>query len=70
MERPESLLVAKEAVELTEMMRNMEAYLDEKPLVLNVEKSKVMEFGKGTGRRRKLKWKWKGMNIEAVNEFT
>jgi len=36
---------------------------------VNVEKSKVMRFGKGGGRRRKICWRWEGKELGEVSKF-
>lgn len=51
------------------MMKWLEGYLEEKGLMLNVGKTKVMRCRKGGGRWKKVIWKWKGSLIEEVKEF-
>jgi len=50
------------------LLRKLERYLDRKGLMLNVEKTKIIKFGKGRRGGRKGKWWWKGREIEEVKE--
>lgn len=63
------VLVAKEANELREMIRNFSKFLEKRELILSAEKSKVMTFKKGGGRRKKERWPWKEGELEEVDHF-
>jgi len=51
------------------MLRTLERYVDQKGLVVNVDKTKVMRCRKGGGRQREIVWKWKGKEIEEVKKY-
>ena len=51
------------------MMKMLGKYLDRKSLTLNVDKSKIMIFGKGTMKTKNQKWKWKEQELEIVKKF-
>ena len=63
------VLMVEDEVGMKMMMRELERYMDEKMLRVNVDKSKVMRFTSGGGRWRKILWGWKGMKVEEVKEF-
>ncbi|XP_036148444.1 uncharacterized protein LOC118647508 [Monomorium pharaonis] len=61
--------IADDEDQMRSMLERLEKYLDEKNLVLNAEKSKMMRFRKGGGRESKRSWWWKGNRIEEVKEY-
>ncbi|XP_036148384.1 uncharacterized protein LOC118647469 [Monomorium pharaonis] len=61
------VVIADDEDQMRSMLERLERYLDEKNLVLNAEKSKMMRFRKGGGRESKRSWWWKG--IEEVKEY-
>jgi len=63
------VLLAEDEEGMRAMMARLERYMRKKGLTVNVEKSKVMRFGKGDGRRRKICWRWEGKKVEEVSEF-
>ena len=63
------VLIAEEESGMRLMMAELEKYLEEKDLVLNAEKSKIMKFKKGGGKEKNQTWKWKRKNIEVVKEY-
>lgn len=63
------VVVAEEEDQMRSMIERLETYLDEKNLVLNAEKSKVMRFRRGGGRESRKNWWWKGRRIEEVKEY-
>lgn len=62
-------ILATEQYELKRMIKSLERYFQEKEMMLNVEKSKVLVFSKKDGNKNKKQWKWQGENIEEVQEF-
>ncbi|XP_033218111.1 uncharacterized protein LOC117173577 [Belonocnema kinseyi] len=64
------VIVAKEEEVLENIIKGLEKYLEAKKLVLNVEKFKVLFFGrKNSGKKGRVVWKWRGEGIEEVKEF-
>ena len=63
------VLIAEDEDQMRSMLERLERYLDEKNLVLNAEKSKIVRFRKGGGRESRRSWWWKGNRIEEVKEF-
>ena len=63
------VVIAEEQDQMRSMIMRLEEYLDEKNLVLNARKSKLMRFRRGGGRESKKSWWWKGRKIEEVKEY-
>lgn len=51
----DDLLLAEEKESMRRLLKKLERYCDEKGLVVNTEKTKIIKFRKGGGRRDKLK---------------
>lgn len=60
--------MAKSEESMKKMMKKTGRYFKRKDLQLNVEKSKILCFRKGS-RRKKIEWKWEVELIEEVKEF-
>ncbi|XP_071052447.1 uncharacterized protein [Onthophagus taurus] len=63
------VVMAREAVEMKEMIKTLEKYFRGKGLEVNVGKTRMMKFCKG-GRKRTENWRWEGKEIEEVREYT
>lgn len=63
------VLVAKEKRGMKLMIEEFRRYVWEKGLEVNLEKSKMVRFGKRAGIKGKGEWKWGENEIEEVNEF-
>lgn len=50
------------------MMGRVKMYIRKKGLMVNVEKSKIMKFGREGERRKKVRWRWGG-EVEAVKSY-
>lgn len=51
-------------------MKKFRRHLERKRMTLNIEKSKIMTFGKGGGKRKNRRvWKWGEEKIEKVREL-
>lgn len=61
------VIIAKDEKNMKEMMKNLEKFMKRKKLQLNVQKTKVMVFGKG--RSRQTEWRWEQERIEEVREI-
>ena len=60
----DGILLANNKVELRELIRKFEKFIEKNGLKLNVEKIKIMEFRRNAkGRRKKGEFKWKGSKI-------
>lgn len=53
------IILAEGEEEMKWILRRLEGYLEERGLVLNTNKTKLIRFRKGRGRTRKMKW-WRG----------
>lgn len=62
-------IIATTEKELKRMIKTTEKYLEEKEMILNAEKSKVMVFSRRDRNKEERKWKWKEECIEEVEEF-
>jgi hypothetical protein len=60
------VLIADEVEELKGMIKTLEKFLDKRKLELNLDKSKIVVFGKGKRYSKKERWLWKGGEIERV----
>jgi hypothetical protein len=63
------VLLAEEEGDMSSLIDRLERYLEEKGLKLNVEKLKILWFGKGGGRKKKVNCRWKRKALEEVKEF-
>jgi len=63
------VLLAENEDEMRSMIERLEEYMDKKRLEVNVEKTKIMRFRKGTGRLGTRDWRWKGKKLEEMGEF-
>ena len=63
------VLLAEDEEGMRWMIKRLERYMEEKKLVVNVGKTKIIRFKRGRGRRRKVDWWWKGEKIEEVKEI-
>lgn len=63
------VLMAKEEEHKKSIIDRLEGYLDNKNLILNAGKTKIIRFRKRGGRESKRSWRWKGKKIEKVREF-
>ena len=57
------VVIAKEEEVLRSMMKRLEKYLEERKLILNAEKSKVMVFNKQRRKREEREWCGKGRRL-------
>ena len=51
------------------LITGLEKYLDGKKSRLNIDRTKIMRFGKKGGRKREWIWRWMGVKIEEVKKF-
>ena len=61
------VLLAKSAPDLQKMLEILDSYLRSKKLVLNIDKSVILVFGKGEKEKNKFYFKGKGM--KEVKDF-
>lgn len=64
-------MLAKNEVEMNQMLRKLKKYLEEVDMELSVKKSKMMIFGEARGRkiRNATHWWWDNEELEEVKEF-
>lgn len=55
--------------DLKRILKTLKKYLDEKEMILNAEKSKVLVFSRQDRNKEERKWKWKEESIEEIEEF-
>jgi hypothetical protein len=63
-------VIAEDVRDMKAMLYTLQRYLDNRQLLLNVNKTKIMVFSPG-GRKSSYResWKWKNENIEEVLQF-
>ena len=62
------VLVGNNKEAITDMMGTLKKFLQERSLILSVEKTKMMVFNKGK-KCKKETWRWEGKIIEEVDNF-
>lgn len=64
----DGLIMADNPEGLSEMIKELEKYVDKDKLKVNAKKTKIMIFRNG-GRNERKKWYYKGEKLEVVNSF-
>lgn len=64
------ILLAEKEEGMRWLLKRLERYYDEKGLVVNTGKTKIIRFRKGGRREGKLKWWRKGMELKKVKDVT
>lgn len=60
------MILAEEEEGMRWLLKRFEKYCDEKGLMINTKKTKIIRFKRGGGRGSKLKWWWKGRELKEV----